>query len=66
MHPQALALVQHRSAAAMSWVDGRGLPADLRQPPHPTTLAVGDANVDVSGAKLPQPFLLHRIGQREN
>jgi hypothetical protein len=30
-------LVRHRPIVAMRWVDGRGPPADLRQPPRPTT-----------------------------
>jgi hypothetical protein len=38
-----------------------GAPMNLRQPPHPTTPMMGDDNVDVSGAKLPRPFLLHRV-----
>jgi hypothetical protein len=36
---------------------------DLRQPPRPTTPMMEDDNVDVSGAKLPRPFLLHRFGR---
>jgi hypothetical protein len=38
-----------------------GAPMNLRQPPHPTTPMMGDDNVDVSGAKLPRPFLLRRV-----
>jgi hypothetical protein len=36
---------------------------DLCQPPRPTTLLMGDGHVDVFGAELFGPFLLHRVGQ---
>jgi hypothetical protein len=39
-----------------------GAPMNLHQPPHPTTSTMRDDNVDVSGAKLPRPFLLRRVG----
>jgi hypothetical protein len=47
----------------MRRVDGRGPLTDLHQSPRPTTLMMGDDNADVSGAKLPQPFLLYRVGR---
>jgi hypothetical protein len=34
------------------WVDGRGPPADLCQPPRPTTPPVRDNYMDIFGAKL--------------
>jgi hypothetical protein len=37
--------------------------ADLRQPPCPTALVMGDDNVDISGAKFSQTLLLCRVGR---
>jgi hypothetical protein len=38
---------------------------DLRQPPSPTTLVTGDANVDVSRAKLPDRSFSAILGNAE-
>jgi hypothetical protein len=63
IHLQAATPAQHRLIATTRRAGGRGPPADLRQLPRPTTPTMGDDNVDVSGAKLPRPFLLRRVGR---
>jgi hypothetical protein len=64
IHLHVATPTQCHPAAATRQVDGRRPPAYLHQPPYPTTLTIRDDNVDVSRAKLPQPFLLRGVGWR--